>query len=85
MVLEDYLYSNVTLEKYHNDIFDKIADKVSAEYLEAFKVQFLLQERYLNMALQNIITNYEDIETFLAEEYEITEEVRKEIQDFCLE
>lgn len=85
VVLEDYLYSNVTLEKYHNDIFDKIADKVSAKYLEAFKVQFLLQERYLNMALQNILTNYKDIETFLAEEYEITEEVRKEIQDFCLE
>lgn len=85
VIMEDYLYSNITLEKYHNDIFKKLEKKIPAEHLEAFKAQFLLQERYLEATLKNILSNYENIEAFLEQEYGITEEVRKEMQDFCLE
>lgn len=46
---------------------------------------FLLKEDYLTLSYNNIMNHYGTIETFLYEEYGITEDIRKEIQDYCLE
>ncbi|UOQ84372.1 tyrosine-protein phosphatase [Gracilibacillus salinarum] len=84
VIVEDFLFSNVLLDKYHSQIFEKLNGMVSEERAEKFKEQFLLQERYIDMSYQNIMQNYNSFEVFLEQEYGITAEDRKKIQDYCL-
>ncbi|UOQ49045.1 tyrosine-protein phosphatase [Gracilibacillus caseinilyticus] len=85
VIVEDFLLSNVLLDGYHSEIFQKLNGMVSEEQAAKFKEQFLLQERYIDMSYQNILQNYDSFEAFLEQEYGITAEDRKAIQDYCLE
>lgn len=84
-VLEDYLLSNQTLESYHNQIFIKTSTFFSIEKWNEFKEAFPLRADYLNAALDSILKTYGDFETYIMKEFGITDEIRKNIQDFCLE
>lgn len=84
-VLEDYLLSNQTLENYHNQIFIKTLDFFTAEEWNQFKDAFPLRADYLNAAFDSILQTYGDFETYIMKEFGITYEIRKKIQDFCLD
>jgi protein-tyrosine phosphatase len=84
-VLEDYLLSNVTLEKFHQQMFDMAAKYVSTEDLKALEEAMLLQEIYLKASLDSITREYETFERYLLEEFGIDEALRQQIQDYCLE
>jgi protein-tyrosine phosphatase len=84
-VLEDYLFSNHTLANYHNKIFEKVSQFFTAEEFGQFKNAFPLREDYLHAAMNAIISTYGDFETYIAEEFGITEEVRRRIKNYCLE
>ncbi|GMK43626.1 protein-tyrosine-phosphatase [Paenibacillus glycanilyticus] len=84
-VLEDYLLSNVTLEKFHRQLFDMAARYVSAEELRNIEAAMLLQEVYLKATLDSIIGEYESFDRYLLEEFGIDEAAKKRIQDYCLE
>ncbi|WP_077213277.1 tyrosine-protein phosphatase [Bacillus dakarensis] len=83
--LEDYLLSNIALEDYHNRIFDKTSAFFTKEELDAFKNSFPLREDYLHSAFDAINTTYGDFDTYIQKEFGITKEIRKNIQDYCLE
>ncbi|GLX69898.1 tyrosine-protein phosphatase [Paenibacillus glycanilyticus] len=84
-VLEDYLLSNVTLEKFHRQMFDMAAKYVSAEELKKIEEAMLLQEVYLKATLGSIIREYETFDRYLLEEFGIDEAAKQRIQDYCLE
>lgn len=84
-IVEDYTYSNVALQDYHAKIFSQLEDILPKQQAEKFKNDFLLKEDYLTLSYNNILNSYRTIETFLYEEYGITEDIRKEIQNYCLE
>lgn len=84
-IVEDYTYSNVTLKDYHQRIFSQLEDIIPEQQVEQFKKDFLLKEDYLTLSYNNILNSYGTIETFLYEEYGITEDIRTTIQDYCLE
>ncbi|ACT04666.1 tyrosine-protein phosphatase [Paenibacillus sp. JDR-2] len=84
-VLEDYLLSNVTLEKFHQQMFDMAAKYVSAEELRKIEEAMLLQEMYLKATLDSIIREYESFDRYLLEEFGIDEAMKQRIQDYCLE
>ncbi|SFF19465.1 protein-tyrosine phosphatase [Paenibacillus catalpae] len=84
-VLEDYLLSNVTLEHYHQQMFDMAAKYVSTEELKTIEETMKLQEVYLKATLDSIIREYETFDRYLLEEFGIDESMRKQIQDYCLE
>lgn len=84
-IVADFVFSNVLLEEYHQQIFTQVENKMSPAQFEQFKAGFLLQEQYLSLSYQHIFTHYPTIEDFLAEEYGMTAEVRKTLQDYCLE
>lgn len=83
-VLEDYLLSNKTLEDYHNEIFEKVKQFFNKEEYIRFRESFPLRREYLDQANNAIIETYGDFETYLEEEFSITKNLRKEIQEFCL-
>ncbi|WP_286172033.1 tyrosine-protein phosphatase [Gracilibacillus phocaeensis] len=84
-IVEDFLYSNVLLEDYHQQIFTQLEDKIPPSQLEPFKKGFLLQEQYLTLSYQAILAHYATIEEFLTQEYGITADIRMTLQDYCLE
>ncbi|MGX6441786.1 tyrosine-protein phosphatase [Neobacillus sp. K501] len=84
-VLEDYLLSNQTLESYHNQIFIKTSNFFLVDEWNQFKEAFPLRADYLNAAFDSILKTYGDFETYIVKEFGITDEIRKNIQDFCLE
>jgi protein-tyrosine phosphatase len=84
-VLEDFLISNRTLEDFHNKMFDEAAKYVSEEELARFRDALLLQENYLQASMDSIASTYGNFETYLAEEFGITQEIRERIKDYCLE
>lgn len=84
-ILEDFLYSNVTLEAFHQAMFDMASKYISAEELRALEQAMRLQERYLNASLDSIERTYGTIERYLAEEFGIDADVRARIQAYCLE
>lgn len=84
-VLEDYLLSNRTLEDYHNKIFENAQRFFTEEEFHQFKNAFTLRPEYLNAAFNTIVHTYGDFENYILKEYGITADIRKEIQDFCLE
>lgn len=84
-VEEDFLLSNRTLEDFHNKMFDEVAQYVSEEDVARFKDVLLLDNVYLQAAMDSIMETYGDFETYLAEEFDITEEIRNKIKDYCLE
>jgi len=84
-IMEDFLLSNHTLEDFHNQMFDEAAKYVSEEELTRFKAALLLQEDYLQTAMDSIIRTYGNFEHYLVEEFGITQEIRERIQDYCLE
>lgn len=84
-VLEDYLLSNVTLEKFHQQMFDMAAKYVSAEELKAIEEAMRLQEMYLKASLDSIIAEYETFDRYLLEEFGIDEAAKQRIQAYCLE
>jgi protein-tyrosine phosphatase len=84
-VLEDFLMSNRTLEDFHNNMFNEAAKYVSEEELARFKDALLLQENYLQASMDSIVRKYGNFESYLAEEFGITQEIRERIKDYCLE
>jgi len=84
-VIEDFLLSNHTLEDFHNQMFDEAAKYVSDQELVQFKDALLLQEIYLQASMDSIESSYGNFETYLVEEFGITEKIRESIKDFCLE
>jgi protein-tyrosine phosphatase len=84
-IIEDFLLSNYTLEGFHNQMFDEVAKYFSEEELDRFKDVFLLQEKYLQASMDSIVSSYGNFETYLVEEFGITEQIRENIKDFCLE
>ncbi|MBB3113987.1 protein-tyrosine phosphatase [Paenibacillus phyllosphaerae] len=84
-VMEDYLLSNVTLERYHRQMFDMAAKYVSAEDLKAMEDAMRLQELYLDASHNSILSRYGTFEQYLLEEFGIDEATRRRIQDYCLE
>ncbi len=84
-VLEDYLLSNVTLEKFHRQMFDMAAQYVSTEELKEVEEAMKLQEIYLKATMDSIITEYGTFDRYLQEEFGIDEAVKQQIRDYCLE
>lgn len=84
-VLEDYLLSNHTLADYHNELFEKAAKLFSAPELARFKHSFPVREDYLQAALNAICSTYGDFDTYIKKEFGITEEVRRNLENHCLE
>ncbi|MBM4763690.1 tyrosine-protein phosphatase [Bacillus sp. B15-48] len=84
-IVDDYLLSNQFLEPFYQKIFNKVAPHVSEEELNGFKHGFLLKPDYLTAAMNSILHHYGDIENYLIQEFGITSEIRKKIQDYCLE
>lgn len=84
-VLEDYLLSNVTLEKFHRQMFEMAAKYVSTEELKEIEEAMKLQEIYLGAAMDSIIAEYGTFDRYLLEEFSIDEVARQQIQDYCLE
>jgi protein-tyrosine phosphatase len=66
-------------------MFDEVAKYFSEEELARFKDVFLLQEKYLQASMDSIVSSYGNFETYLVEEFGITEQIRENIKDFCLE
>ena len=84
-VLEDYLLSNHTLANYHNKIFVKASQFFTVTEFNRFKDAFPLREEYLQAAMNAVLSTYGNFDTYIAEEFGITEEVRRKIKNFCLE
>ncbi|MBB6633142.1 tyrosine-protein phosphatase [Cohnella thailandensis] len=84
-ILEDYLYSNDTLQGFNRSMFEAASKYVSAEELQALGEAMLLRERYLKASLRSIEQAYGTFERYLAEEFGIDESVRARIQAYCLE
>jgi protein-tyrosine phosphatase len=84
-VKEDFLLSNQTLEDFHNQMFDEAAKFVSDSELARFKDALLLQEHYLQTSMDSIVRTYGNFETYLIEEFGITQDIREIIKDYCLE
>lgn len=84
-IVEDYIYSNITLKMYHENIFSQLSKVMSKQQVTQFKNDFLLKEEYITLSRENILGHYRSVDQFLNEEYGITEEIRKNIQDKCLE
>lgn len=84
-VLEDYLLSNQTLEDYHNQIFIKTSEFFTEEEWKCFKDAFPLRADYLHAAQQSILQKYGYFDHYISKEFGITNEIRKKIQEFCLE
>ncbi|WP_342048770.1 tyrosine-protein phosphatase [Bacillus sp. OTU530] len=84
-VIEDFMLSNYTLKDLHNQMFDEAAKFVSDQELARFKDALLLQEMYLQASIDSIESTYGNFETYLVEEFGITEQIRESIKDFCLE
>jgi protein-tyrosine phosphatase len=84
-VLEDYLMSNQALENHHNKIFEKASQFFSTEEFVRLKDAFPLREEYLHATRDSIFRTYGDFDTYLAEEYEISAEIREKIKNYCLE
>jgi len=66
-------------------MFDEAAKYVSDQELVQFKDALLLQEIYLQASMDSIESSYGNFETYLVEEFGITEKIRESIKDFCLE
>lgn len=84
-VMEDYLYSNVTLEEYHRRLFEMVSKHIGPDELHALEQAMLLRERYLDASLRSIEQAYGTFERYLAEEFGIDDAVRARIQAYCLE
>lgn len=84
-VIEDFLLSNYTLKDFHNQMFDEAAKFVSDQELARFKDALLLQENYLQSSMDSIVRTYGNFETYLTEEFCITQDIREKIKDYCLE
>jgi protein-tyrosine phosphatase len=83
--LEDYLLSNRTLAEYHHKIFEKTAQLFTEEEQIRFKNSFPLRAEYLHAAYNTIQQTYGDFETYITNEFGINQDIRRKIQDFCLE
>lgn len=84
-VMKDFLMSNLTLKDFHNKMFEEAAKDVPEEELIQFKDALLLSENYLQASMDSIVSTYDNFETYLAEEFAITQEIRRKIKDYCLE
>ncbi|MCH6263946.1 MULTISPECIES: tyrosine-protein phosphatase [Neobacillus] len=84
-VLEDYLLSNLTLAERHQTIFKKASQYFTPEEYKQLINAFPLREDYLHAAYNAILRNYGDFDTYIAEEFGISEEVRENIKNYCLE
>nr|WP_263326461.1 tyrosine-protein phosphatase [Neobacillus sp. Marseille-Q6967] len=85
IVLEDYLLSNETLADYHNQIFIKTSEFFTEEEWIGFKDAFPLRADYLHAAYHSILQKYGYFDHYIMREFGITNEIRKKIQEFCLE
>ncbi|MBN6885793.1 protein-tyrosine phosphatase [Cytobacillus horneckiae] len=83
-IMEDYLFSNHALENYHNKIFHKTAAFFNETEHKEFRESFLLQEDYLLASKQAIEQKYGNFDYYLEKEFQITEQVRNEIQEVVL-
>ncbi|MED1604845.1 tyrosine-protein phosphatase [Cytobacillus kochii] len=84
-VMEDYLYSNVALAAFHEQMFLQAEAALVEEDFLQLKAAFLLQEEYLLATKSAIEEIYGDFDTYLYLEFGITNEIRKKIKDFCLQ
>ncbi len=84
-VLEDYLLSNHTLADYHNRIFKKASQFFTETEFMVFKDSFPVRKEYLHAAMNTILSTYVNFDTYLKEEFGITDEIRTKIKNFCLE
>lgn len=84
-VIEDYLYSNRTLNVYHRQLFEEASHYISGMKLKRFEDDFLLREEYIEASIHSINDTYGTFERYLEAEFGITADVRSKIKDFCLE
>ncbi|MFD2329189.1 tyrosine-protein phosphatase [Cohnella sp. GCM10020058] len=84
-IMEDYLLSNVTLEKFHAQMFDMAAQYLDEESLETMRRTMALQERYLDASMNAILAAHGTFEQYLLAEFGIDAEDRARIQAYCLE
>ena len=84
-VLEDYLLSNQALENRHNNLFEKASQFFSTDEFVRFKHAFPLRKDYLHAARNSILRTYGDFDTYIKEEFGISDELREKIKNYCLE
>lgn len=83
-ILEDYLLSNVTLQAFHQQMFDMAAKYVSEAELRELEETMALQEAYLQASLASIHDRHGDFDRYLEAEFGIDAEAKRRIQDYCL-
>ncbi|WP_170220300.1 tyrosine-protein phosphatase [Paenibacillus anaericanus] len=84
-VMEDYLLSNVMLETYHQETYERIAKYVSIEELLVIQDTMELQEPYLDASMNSIVDTYKTFHRYLEAEFGIDATARQRIQNYCLE
>ncbi len=84
-VMEDYLLSNVTLAEFHQELYTSASAYLDPSEMNAFRSAMELQRRYLDASMAAIVQHYESFERYLEAEFGIDAELRRHIQDYCLE
>ncbi|QAA21502.1 tyrosine-protein phosphatase [Sporolactobacillus terrae] len=84
-IMDDYLLSNQTLTRYHEETFADAARYVSGPQLKRFEEGFLVHEEYLDAAIGAIFSSYGKFGKYLETEFGITRADRRRLQAYCLE
>ncbi|GKS15044.1 protein-tyrosine-phosphatase [Paenibacillus chitinolyticus] len=84
-IMEDYLLTNETMKAFNGKLLEQLVEHVKEEELKNIEDMLGVKEEYMEAVFGSITNTYGNVDTYLAEEFGLTQQKRETLQSMCLE